>query len=224
MDRYRLLAQKDEISKMIKKAPVMEIGEIWQTLPIKRQVYRITKLELLNEALIFKTQLPFQFDQNFPIYIKINYNNLIFKLSTEEYRTFTNQLSCSYPKEAKAIENRTLDRTKLPRKFNLNVMLKTTRGDSLIELKVNLEDISESGLGIRTSSANIELFTEEARFKLFKIAGHYLSEEATLSVRHISSKDKQGYLSIGMHADTPFSEKLFELLREAIRKERFVAK
>ncbi len=36
MDKYRFLADRDEIFNMVSKAPVVEIGDIWQTLPHKR--------------------------------------------------------------------------------------------------------------------------------------------------------------------------------------------
>lgn len=223
MDKFRLLAQKEEIFKMVKKAPVVEIGEIWQTLPFKREIYRIKRMEVLSEAMIFHTNLPFDFQNDFPIYIKLNYKNLIFKLSPSEFKTYNNQLSCSYPKEAKAVEDRSLDRTKLPKRTSLHMTIRTLSTESVFDLKVSLDDISESGLGIRTSSANIEYFGRNSVFKIIKVCGRNHMEEATLSVRHISEKDHKSFIGIGLSANQPFSEKLFEILREEIKKERFVA-
>ena len=141
-NNFRLLDHKDEIYQMVKKAPVVEIGEIWQTLPMKREVYKINKLEVLSEAMIFSTTLPFEFDKTVPIYIKINFKNLIFKLMPGEFKTYNNQLSCTYPKEAKALESRGNERTKLPKKSTLNMTLRTLASGSSLDIKVSIEDIS----------------------------------------------------------------------------------
>lgn len=222
MDKFRLLAHKDEIASMVKKAPVVEIGEIWQTLPNKREIYSIKKLEVYSEAMIFVTTMPFEFSNEFPIYIRINYKNLIFKLSPYEYKTYKNQLSCIYPKEAKAVESRGVERTKLPKKSSLNITLRTLSTSTALDIKVSLEDVSDSGLGVKASSLNLEYFQRNAVFKIIKVCGRNQLEESTLTVRHISSKEHKGFIGIGLSASTPFSDKLFQILREEIKKERFV--
>lgn len=202
---------------MVTKAPVMEIGEIWQSLPHKREVYKITNLELLREVMIFQTKLHFDFDQNFPIFVKINYRNLIFKISPREFKTYNNQMSCEYPSEAKAIEDRILERTRLPKKSNLNITLRSAGKD----FKVALEDISEGGLGIRTSSANMEYFQRSTLFKIIKVCGQQLTEEATLSVRHASFRDQTNFISVGLAADCSFSNEFFEIIKTEIQRDRF---
>lgn len=223
MDRYRLLAQKEEIAQMAKKAPVMEYGQIWQTLPMKREVYVIKSMEVLKEAMIFQTTLPFEFDNQFSVYIKINYKNLIFKLSPGDYRVFNNQLSCTYPKEAKAIESRTFDRTSLPKKSNLHLTLRTLSSSTALDIKVNIENVSEAGLGIKASSLNQEYFNRNSSFKIIKVCGHNWMEEATLTVRHIYEKDNKAFIGIGLQASIPFSDQFFHILRSEIKKERFAA-
>ena len=202
---------------MVTKAPVREIGEIWQSLPHKRDVFKIVSLELLKEVMIFQTKLHFDFDPNFPIFVKINYKNLIFKISAHEFKTYNNQMSCEYPSEAKAIEDRSLDRTKLPKKSNLNITLRSGGKD----FKVSLDDISECGIGIRTSSANLDHFQKSTLFKIIKVCGKQVSEEATLSVRHVSIKDISNVLSVGLAADAAFSHDFFEIIRAEISRERF---
>lgn len=202
---------------MVTKAPVREIGEIWQSLPHKREVYKIINLELLKEVMIFQAKLHFEFDPNFPIYVKINYKNLIFKLSPSEFKTYHNQMSCEYPSEAKAIEDRSLERTKLPKKSNLNITLRSGGKD----FKVALEDISEGGIGIRTSIANSEQFQPSTLFKIVKVCGQQIHEEATLSVRHTSKVGMKDFISIGLAADAAFSNEFFEIIRLSITRQRY---
>jgi hypothetical protein len=216
MNKFRALSHKEEFFKMVTKAPVREIGEIWQSLPHKRDVYKIMNLELLKEIMIFQTKLPFDFDASFPIFVKINYKNLIFKISPSEFKTYNNQMSCEYPSEAKAIEDRSLERTKLPKKSNLNITLRNAGKD----FKVSLEDLSEGGIGIRTSIVNREHFEKSTSFKIIKVCGQQLNEEATLSVRHTCPKGA-GFISVGLAADAAFSHEFFEIIKSALSRERF---
>jgi hypothetical protein len=223
MDKYRLLADKDEIFNMVNKAPVVEIGDIWQTLPNKRTAYSIKKLEVFSEAMILLSDTPFEFENEFPIYIRINYKNIIFKLSPGEFRTHKNQLSCVYPKEAKAIEARNKDRTKLPKKSSLNITLRTLSAESAIDIKVQLEDVSESGIGVKASSLNLEYFLRNSSFKVVKVCGRNHMEDATLSVRHISKKTHKSFIGIGLSGNLLFSDRFFQILREEMKKERFAS-
>ncbi len=223
MDKFRLVEHKDEIFNMVKKAPVVEIGDIWQTLPHKRAHYSIKKLEVYNEAMIFVSTTPFEFENDFPIYIRINYKNLIFKLDPSEYRVHKNQLSCIFPKEAKAIEGRGLGRTKLPKKSTLNITLRTLSKDTALDIKVSLEDVSENGLGVKASSLNLEYFQRNSVFKIIKVCGRNHLEDTTLTVRHISDKTHKSFIGIGLSGDLPFSDKLFQILREEMKKERFAS-
>lgn len=218
MDNFRLLAQKDEIFQLMKQAPITAIGEIWQTLPFKREVFQINKLEVLSDALIFKTRLPFDFDPNFPIFIKINYRNLIFKLSPGEYRVNHNQLSCSYPKEAKALESRAKPRTKLPKKNTLTVTLRTLSNESVLDLKVHLEDVSEIGICIRTSSLNGEFFRKNTFFKMIQVCHENQMEEAVFNVRHIFYRADKSTACIGLSADQKLSDRFFEIILDEMTR------
>lgn len=223
MENYRLIGDKEEITSMIHKAPVSQIGEVWQAMPGSREVFEIGNISIAREALIIRSKDPsFKFSRNEPIYVKINYNNLIFKVMPKDYRSFHNLLSCAIPKSAKAIEYRSIPRTKLPKTFDLNVLLKANRGDSLIELKVALNDISEFGMGITTSRSNLDLFAERNVFRLIKVCGHYVPEEAGIIVKHISLGDHRKNLGIGLSSNKPFNEKVFDVLRDSIKKERYL--
>lgn len=218
MDNFRMLDHKDEIFQMVKKAPVVEIGEIWQTLPMRREVYKINSLEVLSEAMIFSTTLPFEFEKNYPIYIKINFKNLIFKLMPNEFKTYNNQLSCTYPKEAKALESRTKDRTRLPKKSNMSLILRTFHSGNAMDVKVSIDDISDAGLGIKANAVNAEYFHKSSVFKIIKVCGKNHMEECTLTVRHVSQKDKGSFISIGLSADKSFSDEMFTILRENLKR------
>jgi hypothetical protein len=220
MDNYRLLAHKDEIIKMVKKAPVQEIGIIWQTVPCKREIYHIKRLEALSDAMIFHTTLPFEFENDFPVYIKLNYKNLVFKISPEDYKVSNNQMSCVYPKEAKAIEERASERTAIPERNAPKLTLRVVSGGTAQDVEVVLENISERGIGVRVISSKREFFMRNTVFKLIKINELEHKESAIFSVRHISDRGIKNVLNIGFLASMPLSDILFEALRKEMKKEK----
>ncbi len=220
MDNYRLLAHKDEIMKMVKKAPVQEIGIIWQTVPCKREIYHIKKLEVLSDAMIFHTTLPFEFENDFPVYIKLNYKNLVFKITPDDYKVSNNQMSCPYPKEAKAIEERSTERTPIPEKNAPKLTLRVLSGGTAQDVEVILENVSEHGIGVRVVSSRREFFMRNTVFKLIKVNEQEHKESAIFSVRHISDKGVKNILSIGFFANMPISDLLFAVLRKEMKKEK----
>ena len=220
MDNYRLLAHKDEIIKMVKKAPVQEIGIIWQTVPCKREIYHINRLEVLSDAMIFHTTMPFEFENEFPVYIKLNYKNLVFKISPDDYKVSNNQMSCVYPKEAKAIEERKSERTPIPEKNSPKLTLRVLSGGTAQDVEVVLDNISERGIGVSVISSKREFFMRNTVFKLIKINELEHKENAIFSVRHISDRGIKNSLSIGFLASMPLSDILFEALRKEMKKEK----
>ncbi len=216
MDKYRLLAHKDEIIAMVQKAPVLELGNIWQTLPNKRELYSIRKIEIIDEAFVFHSLANFEFDLESPIFIKINYRNLIFKLMPGEFRYKGSQLLCLFPREAKAIEARGAERTKLPVSSKINVTLKSLDSSTAIDVVVQLNNISESGIGARTSILNIEFFRKSNLYKIISVCGRPHIEEGTLTLRHITEKKEKKLIELGFQSDKHLSDELFSLLREGI--------
>ncbi len=218
MDKYRLLDHKDEIIAMVQKAPVIELGNIWQTLTNKRELYTIRKIEVIEEAFVFHSLATFEFNVDVPIFIKINYRNLIFKLMPGEYQYRGNQLLCLFPKEAKAIEARGSDRTKLPPSSKINVTLKSLDSSTAIDIVVQLNNISEKGIGARTSILNIEFFRKSNQYKIISVCGKPHFESGTLTLRHITEKKEKKLIEIGFKSDRPLSDEMFSLLREEIAK------
>ena len=161
MDKYRLVILQEEMAQLTKKAPLTDLGEIWQTIPSKRDIYKIKKLDVLKDSFTFQTTVVFEFELGFPVYIKINHRNLVFKLNPEDFRTNHNQLICKFPKEAKAIESRQFVRTKMPELSNVVVTLRPTSLKSAIDIDVRLLDISLMGIGAEVSSINKDFFQRE---------------------------------------------------------------
>ena len=212
MDKYRLVILQEEIAQLSKKAPLIDLGEIWQTIPCKRDIYKIMKLDVLNDSFIFHTTVSFEFEIEFPVYIKINHRNLIFKLNPEDYRTHHNQLICNFPKEAKAIESRQFERIKMPEFSNVVVTLRPTSLKSAIDIDVRLLDISLMGIGAEVSSINKDFFQREKEFRIVKISGQETKEQAKFSIRHIIEREDRRFIKIGFASDIMISEHLMQTI------------
>ncbi len=218
MDKYRLVILHEEIAQLSKKAPLIDLGEIWQTIPCKRDIYKIMKLDVLNDSFIFHTTVSFEFEIEFPVYIKINHRNLIFKLNPEDYRTHHNQLICDFPKLAKAIESRQFERIKMPELSNVVVTLRPTSLKSAIDIDVRLLDISLLGLGTEVSIVNKDFFQREKEFMILKISGSKTIEQAKFSIRHIIGREDRRLIKIGFASDIMVSQQLMQTIQRLLDK------
>jgi|APGre2960657468_1045069.scaffolds.fasta_scaffold05483_2 hypothetical protein len=218
MDKYRLVILHEEIAQLSKKAPLIDLGEIWQTIPCKRDIYKIMKLDVLNDSFIFHTTVSFEFEIEFPVYIKINHRNLIFKLNPEDYRTHHNQLICDFPKLAKAIESRQFERIKMPELSNVVVTLRPTSLKSAIDIDVRLLDISLLGLGTEVSIVNKDFFQREKEFMILKISGSKIMEQAKFSIRHIIGREDRRLIKIGFASDIMVSQHLMQTIQRLLDK------
>jgi hypothetical protein len=222
MDKYRLIAIQDEMRVIAQKAPAADLGEVWQTIPNRREIYKIKKLEVLKDSFIFHTKASFDFDFGYPVYIKINHRNLIFKLNPEDYKTHQNQLVCSFPKEAKAIESRRYERTNFPDSSNLIVTLRPVSEKTAIDIDVRLLDISLMGLGVQASSLNKDFFQRSSVFKMIKVLGLPYLEKAKFTVCHITLKEDKNLIKIGLSADSFIDQELFRILHNELESKGLI--
>ncbi len=207
-----LLKHKDEIQAFLTKAPALELGVIWQTIGIRRDIYKIKSVDVLSDRIIFMTSATFEIDIDHPVYINVNYKNFIFKLNKGDYKSSRNQLVCDYPSEAKAIESRKYARTKIPKRASITLTLKAVNSDTAIEAKITLVDVSELGIGGSFNVINTEFFQRNNIFQVVKICEKDVVEDSLIHVRFLKVDNKSGRVSIGFSLTKPFSSKFHEVL------------
>lgn len=169
-----------------------------------------------KDSFIFQTTVSFEFELGFPVYIKINHRNLIFKLNPEDYRTHHNQLICNFPKEAKAIESRRFERTRMPEYSNVTITLRPTSAKSAIDIDIRLLDISLMGIGAEAPGLNKDFFQRETEFKIVKIMGKEIKEQAKFSVRHIIEREDRHFIKIGFSSDIMLSQNLMQTIQKIL--------
>jgi hypothetical protein len=219
MEKYRIIQIQTEMAELAKKAPTAELGEIWQTIPNRREVYKIKKLDILPNAFVFSTSIQFEFDIAFPVYVKINHRNLIFKLNPEDYKTHGIQLVCNFPKEAKAIESRRYQRNAMPEGTEVMLTLRPISEKTAIDVDVRILDVSLMGLGIQVGNINKDFFQRNSVFKIIKVGGVPHNESAHFTVCHITLKDDKNFVKVGMSASAFLSDALMRKIQQEAEKQ-----
>lgn len=191
-ENFRTIHDGSEIATLIQQARGDEFGQIWQTVGPLRQTYQILSLSVdrENEAVLFETQSPFDFDRSYPVYVRVAYRNVIFKLN-KNYETKKNRMICSMPHEVKASELRYLERFHIPEHKNIQLILKPLE-TSAMEINVRLTNFSQKGMGVVISSVNQDYFQRIKTFSIQTIAGIKLGKIPAIKVKHVGD-NKVGF-------------------------------
>ncbi|HXH73958.1 MAG TPA: hypothetical protein VNJ08_03280 [Bacteriovoracaceae bacterium] len=207
---FRIIDKKNEILAMLKQAPPTNRGEIWQTLGEIRYHYKITNVkdDEVNKAIVIEASTDFEFNPKHPIFVRINFRDLIFKLAARSFVISGNKLACPYPNLAKAVDKRGVERIPLPEYRETTVVLRPL-GASAAEVRVNLLDISKNGLGISISDKNRDYLLRNEQFQLMCINDIPLAGDHKAEIRYVERLSR-GVIKSGFVLKTPFKDEVFE--------------
>lgn len=210
MNNFRDLKTLDDILGLLDSAPEHEKGQIWQSRPRHREIYEIRKIthDKGQRSIILETLLDFDFSSDYPIYVRINHRDLIFKLMSDNCHIDGNRLICPYPKLAKAIEERRYQRFSLPLGQDFFVLISPL--GSAMELKVSLKDFSKKGIGLYISERNRLFFKNNKRFKIVSFNDSVFPGDTFASIRYIKRTPRG--LSAGMMFDKILTDSLFQIM------------
>ena len=199
-------------------------GEIWQTDGDGiREIFHIVQIQVesLSDRLTIRTNSLTEVKQEFPIFVRLRYRNLIFKLSPQEFRVGTEgKLFCSMPREARALAQRTTERYVLPFELDVSLSIKRfgrTAKDFSPELEVRIIDVSESGLGIMISGANRDYLRPYDHFWIKAIDQRPLYREIFETALYVSPKGyylKRQDVRVGLSLSSPLYWETFEGLKK----------
>ena len=158
MSYLKQLETKVQIISVIDKASLFG-GVIWQSQHETNERFVSQIIQIHNEIkfdkVIFRTPSIVQVNPDIPIFIRLNYRNIIFRLMPGQFKVNGDKISCHYPKEARALEERKGgDRYVLPFHSEMSLSLKrmerSTR-EMTYEMQLRIIDVSEKGFGILIS-------------------------------------------------------------------------
>lgn len=225
MSHLRPIENRLQIISIIEKASLFG-GDIWQSIPGQphgRHVSQIIQIqtELRSDRVVLRTPSIVQISPELPIFVRLNYRNIIFRLYPADFKVNGDKISCRYPEEARAFEERSGgDRYVLP--FNADISLSLKRVERSIreltyEMELRIIDVSERGFGILISSQNRECLKKHDHFWLKSIDHTPLSNPIMGSVCYVAPKGyylKRGDVRVGVSLSKPIALETLENLKK----------
>jgi hypothetical protein len=201
-------------------------GDIWQTgLDDTREVFQIVQaqVDVVNDKVIFRTNSLAQVSQDFSIFVRLRYRNIIFRLESHEFKVVADRLICSIPKEVKALAVRSTERYVLPFEQDVSLSIKKFTAsfkDFAPEIEVRMVDVSESGIGILISGANRDFFKPYDHFWIKAINHEKLKRDIFGTVLYVAPKGyflKRQDVRIGLSLSTALNWETFCTLKKKCR-------
>jgi hypothetical protein len=201
-------------------------GDIWQTgLDDTREVFQIVQaqVDVVNDKVIFRTNSLAQVSQDFSIFVRLRYRNIIFRLESHEFKVVADRLICSIPKEVKALAVRSTERYVLPFEQDVSLSIKkitATSKDFAPEIEVRMVDVSESGIGILISGANRDFLKPYDHFWIKAINHEKLKRDIFGTVLYVAPKGyflKRQDVRIGLSLSTALNWETFCTLKKKCR-------
>lgn len=224
MSYLKQLETKVQIISVIDKASLFG-GDIWQSQHETNERFVSQIIQIHNEIkfdkVIFRTPSIVQVNPDIPIFIRLNYRNIIFRLMPGQFKVNGDKISCHYPKEARALEERKGgDRYVLPFHSEMSLSLKrmerSTR-EMTYEMQLRIIDVSEKGFGILISSANREYLKKNDHFWLKTIDQKNLRTPILGKVCYVAPKGyylKRGDVRVGLSLSLPLAQDIFDNLKK----------
>lgn len=198
-------------------------GEIWQSSPKGRQVLQIYKIHFdpkFDKFVLLTFDLA-SVDREWPIFVRLCYRNILFRLDPKEFQVRGDKLICQFPTEARGLEERKDgDRYVLP--FNSDISLTLKRAErsireTVLDLEVRIVDVSRHGFGILISGFNKDFLRSFDHFWIKAIDQRPLSKYIFGKVSYISPKGyflKRGDVRVGLSLQSSIGEEMLEYLKK----------
>ncbi|MFP5386995.1 MAG: hypothetical protein ACLGHN_13015 [Bacteriovoracia bacterium] len=215
MENFREIPLAAEILSLLKEAPADDYGQIWQTREKSRDVYKIINIDDVasQDSVMFETKGSFNFNRDYPVYIRVNHRDLIFKLDGDSIKISNNKLICGYPKMAKALEERKNIRFPVPELKDFFVTLAPISNTN-IHFNVKLLNFSKHGIGIVINDRNKFYIQNNESFKIISLNDMVFPGSNEVSLRH--SRNVGDGIQAGFNLKTEFSDSLLQVLTKFI--------
>lgn len=223
MNLLKQLENRAQIITVIEKASLFG-GDIWQTVPGNpvRELLRILQIQidLGHDKVIFRTHALVNVDRTKPIFVRLSYRNIIFRLDPQDFKINGDKIICDYPTEARALEERNGDRYVLP--FNSDLSLSVRRVEKTVkemtyEMELRIIDVSIKGFGILISGHNKDYFQKNDTFWLKSIDQRPLRNQILGSVCYVAPKGyylKKGDVRVGLSLKSALAPDIFDYLKK----------
>lgn len=196
-------------------------GDMWQVSELGRQVFPVVKIQpdIRSNQIIFRFFNLSNLDRTSPLFIRLCYRNLIFRLDPDGYKINGDRITCLYPQAARALDERHNDRYALPfdsyTSLSLRRAVRTLR-DLGKDLEVRILDVSEKGFGLMISGMNRDFLHKHDQIWIKSVDQQPLDSHILAQVTYVAPKGenlKRGDVRVGIHLEKPLVYDIFEQLK-----------
>lgn len=160
LQKYRTSTEYREILRILQKATNLEENLLWQSHALGKNIIPIQLLEIdfvAREVVVTIDADRYRIDPEIPVYIKLGYRTSVFK--ADKYSQSQHTLHFPLPNLIKTQELRSSPRHSFRPTEDKTVTLRTTLrstvlGETGVELRVRVFDVSSQGLGLIVSESN----------------------------------------------------------------------
>ena len=215
-DTFRLVDKRHDVTAIINEAGPDVGGDIWQVREnSQRIVYSITSIvvDFQNERLYFEVPEEILFDPLQPIFVKINYKSLVFKILPGEYKAFHSKLTSKFPKEGRALEFRCESRSIIRPKLYLPIMMRPTISNTMARIEGTIVDVSTKGVGVAINERYKYLVFKDSVFNILNIAGLDLNGDLQGKVMNLPGRVwgiKNGEFKAGIKYSEVLSPEVYQ--------------
>jgi len=224
MSNLKQLSSHVQIISVVENASLFG-GDLWQSgaQDTGKHLSRIIQIsnDFRFDRIILRMPAIVQIDPDLPLYVRLNYRNTIFKLKPGEFKVSGDKITCNYPYEARALEERKGgDRYVLPHKADLSLSLKRMERnmcEMTYEMELRIIDVSERGFGILISGYNREYFKTNDRFWLRAVDHKELRTPILGKVCYVAPKGyylKRGDVRVGLSLSVSLAQDILDHLKK----------
>lgn len=224
MESLKNFNNRIQVISLIEKASLFG-GSLWQTLPGKNGRYLISIIQITmdfkSDKVIYRTPSHIELNPGYPIFIRLNYRSIVFRLLPDEFHLVGDRLICHYPREVRALEERPGgDRYVLPLSSEISLSVKRIEKsirEYTYDMEIRILDVSEKGFGILISNYNRNYFHEHDHFWLKSVDQTPLRHQILGTVCYIAPKGyylKRGDVRVGLALNMPLGQETFEYLKK----------
>ena len=201
-------------------------GDIWQTSLLDiRDIFQIVQVQVdsIHNKVIFRMNSLTQVNPDLPIFVRLRYRNIIFRLHTSEFKVIGDKLICALPKEVKALAIRPSERYVLPFELDISMSIKRfarTMKEQTLELEVRIIDVSETGIGILVSGGNKDFLRPHDHFWLKAVEHQAMNRNIMGTVLYVATKGyflKRRDVRVGLSLSSALNFETFTSLKKKCR-------
>ncbi len=225
MSQLKAIESRAQLITIIEKASFFG-GDIWQYVVGAKPGRTISQIieiltDLTSDRPILRSPTLEGINPNLPVFVRLNYRNLIFKLLPGQYTVSGDNMISLYPEEARALEERQGgDRYVLPFGADISLSLKRIERsfkDLSFEMELRIIDVSARGFGIMISAQNKDCLKKNDHFWINSIDHTALPNPIFGTVCYTDSRGyytKRGDVRVGVKLSRPLAADVLGFLKK----------